>query len=237
MATNETVVIVGGTSGIGLATAQLLAGQSYRVIISGRSQETIARALAQIEGDVLGYPLDFTDPNSVEHFFAQVGTHQHLALIGSGPGAWGPFVQLQTTALQTAFEEKFYGFVRCAQAALTYLTDRGSITFTSGVAGRSALINTSGIAAVNGAIQALAFSLAKELAPRWVNVVSPGVIETPVYDWMTVADRAAFLAQMAADLPLGMVGQPKEVAPAYAFLIRSEFTTGTILDVDGGGRF
>ncbi|HXX80806.1 MAG TPA: SDR family NAD(P)-dependent oxidoreductase, partial [Thermodesulfovibrionales bacterium] len=98
----EKVVVIGGTSGIGLATASKLSQNGYSVVISGRTKESIESALKQIQGAAIGYPLNFSDPVSVDHFFANVGEHDHLALIGSGQAAWGSFSELTVAALRTA---------------------------------------------------------------------------------------------------------------------------------------
>jgi NAD(P)-dependent dehydrogenase (short-subunit alcohol dehydrogenase family) len=234
---SETVVVIGGTSGMGLATAQILSSEGYRVIISGRSQDTIDQALLQIAGNSTGFPLDFTDSASISSFFEQVGSLDHLALIGSGKAAWGNFRDLKLEDLKTAFDQKFYGFFLCSQAALGRIRNDGSITFVIGAASRAAIPSTTGLAAVNGAIQAMAFTMAKELAPLRVNVLSPGLVDTPVYDWMAPEQKADFFKQMGGASPVGRVGKPDEIGQAISYLIGNRFTTGAILDVDGGARF
>jgi NAD(P)-dependent dehydrogenase (short-subunit alcohol dehydrogenase family) len=233
---NETIVIIGATSGMGLACARSLAGAGYRVIISGRSQNTVNLALAKIHGEASGFPLDFTSTDSVTAFFSHTGPFDHLALVGSGQAAWGPFSDLKLDALKVAFDQKLYGFFLCAQAALSQLRKDGSITFFTGGACRSAIPGTSGVAAVNGAIQAMAFTLAKELAPLRVNILSPGLVDTPMYDWMSPEKKQEFFQQMGSQVPVGRVGRPDEIAEALLFLVRNGFTTGAILDVDGGNR-
>lgn len=110
------------------------------------------------------------------------------------------------------------------------------MTFVTGGASRSAIPETAGVAAVNGAIEAMAFTLAKELAPRRVNVLSPGLVDTPMYDWMEADEKKTFFRQMGSHVPVGRVGRPAEIAEALLFLIRNAFTTGAVLDVDGGNR-
>lgn len=232
----ETAIVIGATSGMGLAVARTLADAGYRIVISGRSQGTVDRALGEISGDVSGFPLDFTSLDSVSAFFTAAGEFDHLALVGSGQAAWGPFRELRLDALKLAFDQKFNGFFLCAQAGLGGLRKDGSITFVTGGACRSAIPDTSGVAAVNGAIQAMAFTLAKELAPTRVNVLSPGLMDTPMYDWMGPEEKQAFFQQMGRSVPVGRVGRPEEVAEALLYLIRNRFTTAAILDVDGGNR-
>ncbi len=233
---SESVVVIGGTSGVGLATAKMLSSEGYRVIISGRSQDTIDDALSQIGGDSLGFTLNFTDHASIASFFDQVGSFDHLALVGSGKAAWGGFHELKLEDLKIAFDQKFYGFFLCSQAALKTIRSDGSILFVIGGASRSAIPGTTGIAAVNGAIQAMAFTMAKELAPLRVNILSPGLVDTPVYDWMTAEQKAGFFQQMGGQLPVGRVGKPDDIAEAVSYFIKNRYTTGAILDVDGGGR-
>lgn len=232
----ETIVLIGATAGVGLATAQAFAREGYRVVISGRSPQTVDAAVAKIGDGATGYPLDFAAPEAAGRFFEQVGPLDHLALVGSGQAAWGPFADLRLDTLKTAFEQKFFGFFLCVQASLARLRPDGSITFLTGGASRSAIPETSGVAAVNGAIQAMAITLAKELAPRRVNVLSPGLVDTPVYDYMTSEQKSAFFAKMGGALPVGRIGRPEEIAQGVLFLVRSAYTTGAILDVDGGGR-
>lgn len=233
---SEKIVIVGGTSGMGLAAAQVLATEGFQVIISGRSQSSIDKALSNMSGDCTGYPLDFTNPDSVNAFFEKIGKHDHLALVGSGQAVWGNFRDLKLEALKIAFEHKLFGYFLCAQAALKQIRSDGSMIFVIGGASRSAIPGTAGIAAVNGAIQAMAITMAKELAPLRVNILSPGLVDTPMYGWMNQSEKENFFKKMGGNLPVGRVGKPEEIAQAVSYLIKNAYTTGAILDVDGGGR-
>ena len=105
-----------------------------------------------------------------------------------------------------------------------------------GAAARFTLPGTAGLAAVNGAIERMGLTLAKELAPRRVNVLSPGLVDTPAYDWMAPEARRGMLEGAAAKLPVQRVGTPEDIAEAVLFLVRSPYVTGTVLDMDGGAR-
>ena len=183
------------------------------------------------------YQLDFTKETSVKDFFSSIGSIDHLVLAGAGPAAWGSFVDLDAMALQNAFTNKFWGYFYCTKSAIPNLRQDGSIVFVVGAACRTAIPNTAGLAAVNGAIVSMALTLAKELAPLRVNILSPGLVDTPAYDWMPQAQKEVFFQQMGGNLPVGRVGQPSEIASAILFLLGNGFVTGSVLDVDGGSRF
>jgi NAD(P)-dependent dehydrogenase (short-subunit alcohol dehydrogenase family) len=236
MLTEQKVVVIGGSSGMGLATAKRLAREGAHVVIASRSEPKLKTALAEIEGKAAAKSLDFTDEESVRRFFESIGPFDHLVLMGAGLPAWGKFREIKTAALESAFKSKFWGYFFSAKYAVPYLRKEGSILFTIGGAARSAIPGTAGLAAVNSAIMGMAFTLAKELAPIRVNILSPGLVDTPAYDWMPAEEKQAFFKQMGGDLPVGRVGKPDEIAEAAHYLITNGYTTGAVLDVDGGGR-
>lgn len=233
----QKIAIVGGTSGMGLATAKAVAAKDATVVIASRSLEKLDIAKSEISGKVESYQLDFTKETSVKEFFSTLGRIDHLVLVGAGQAAWGSFVDLDSTTLQNAFTNKFWGYFYCSKYAIPNLRQDGSIVFVVGAACRTAIPSTAGLAAVNGAIVSMALTLAKELAPLRVNVISPGLVDTPAYDWMPEAQKQAFFQQMGSNLPVGRVGQPSEIAEAILFLLSNDFVTGSVLDIDGGARF
>jgi NAD(P)-dependent dehydrogenase (short-subunit alcohol dehydrogenase family) len=232
----ESVVIVGGSSGMGLASARRLEREGYRVVITARTQARVGEALSRIGGAVSGQTLDYADLPSIATAFAQIGAFDHLVLAGAGPAAWGAFAELSRDALRAAFDSKFWGYFDTLKAALPYLADKGSITLVSGAAARVALPGTAGLAAVNGAVERMGITLARELAPRRVNVLSPGLVDTPAYDWMAPEARRDMLEGTAAKLPVQRYGTPEDIAEAVLFLVRNPYVSGTVLDVDGGAR-
>lgn len=236
MSKEQKIVVIGGSSGMGLASAKRLAQEGAQLVIASRSKEKLKAALLEIEGKAEAKSLDCTDEEAVRSFFEWVGQFDHLVLMAAGLPAWGNFQEIQTAALESAFKTKFWGYFFCAKYAVPYLRANGSILFTIGGAARSAIPGTAGLAAVNGAIMCMAFTLAKELAPIRVNILSPGLVDTPAYNWMSAEEKQAFYKRMGGNLPVGRIGKPDEIAEAVHYLIMNSYTTGAVLDVDGGGR-
>lgn len=230
MAQMPNAVVIGGTSGIGLACAARLVRQGTATTIAGRSQAKLDAALASLGGDAKGVVADATDRASLDALFSHAGRIDHLVIAASGGAGAGPFAALKLDDVRRGFEAKFWAQVNAAQAALPFMAPNGSITFITAASSRLANPGTAGLAAINGAIERIVPTLARELAPLRINAVSPGVIATP---WWTDKPAALFDEQ-AGKAPLGRPGQPDEVADAVLFLAHNQFITGVILDVDGG---
>ena len=234
--TDQRVLVVGGSTGMGLETARLAAARGAEVLIAGRTPERLRAAEQAIGERVRGIPADFTDQASVRQLMESAGRIDHLVLAASTDPAWGPFRDTSLERLRPAFEGKMFGYWTCAQLALPILRRDGSITMLAGAASRVGMPGTAGLAAVNGANTQLAQTLAKELAPLRVNAVSPGMVDTPAYDGMPTDQRQAMFDAAAARLAVQRIGRADEIAAAIVFLLENGFTTGALLDIDGGAR-
>ncbi|MEV4294163.1 SDR family oxidoreductase [Microbispora rosea] len=232
---SERVVIVGGTSGIGLAAAVRLAASGREVVVTGRTPERLERAVKEIGERGSGVVADARDPESMRTLFAEVGPVDHVVISVSGRRGAGPFLSLSPDDLRRALDDKLIAQVVAAQAALAALRRDGSLTFVSAASANNALAGVAGLAAVNGAIESMVPGLAVELAPVRVNAVSPGVIDTEWWDELGDGRQGA-LDAFAAATTVGRIGTPGEVANAIAYLIETGYATGTVLTVDGGVR-
>lgn len=233
---SQHVVIVGGSSGIGLSTAALLLGKGYKVTITGRNAERLEAAKKTLTGDLLTHTMDATDFDALPEVFDRIGAFDHLVVaLGSAKGG-GPFGSVAIADVKAGFEEKVYAQFATAQAAQRSLRKDGSLTFISAVSGQAAVPGTAGIGAANAAIAALVPILAAELRPLRVNAVSPGVVDTPWWNFLSDDQKASAFADYAAQTPVGRVGQPMDIADAIAFLIANTFISGQILICDGGLR-
>ncbi|NUR83183.1 MAG: SDR family oxidoreductase [Nonomuraea sp.] len=230
------VVIIGGTTGIGLATAALLEREGNEVVITGRSAERVESALKQLGDKASGQAVDARDEEATRAFFAGLGRVDHVVVTVTARGGAGPLRSLTREALAGSIEGKLIPHLLTAQAALEVLAENGSITFVTAASAGSSFPGVTALAAANGGLEATVPGLAVELAPVRVNAVSPGVIDTEWWSALPAETRAAVLESSAASSTVGRVGTAEEVAATIAFVVNNGFVTGTVLTVDGGGR-
>ncbi|MEU7799542.1 SDR family oxidoreductase [Micromonospora arborensis] len=231
---DQRVVVLGGTSGIGLATATRAAREGAQVTVASRNQRSVDRALATLPAGTHGYAANLTDPGDVARLFQRLGAFDHLVYTAGEPLALMSVDALDLSAARTAFDLRYFGSLSAVNAALPYLRPGGSITLTTGTANHRPSAGWSVAASITGAIDALVRALAVELAPLRVNAVSAGVIRSPLWDPLPQETREQMYAQLSESLPLGRVGEPEEVAEAFVYLLRATYATGTVVTVDGG---
>ncbi|MBB6412090.1 SDR family oxidoreductase [Mesorhizobium sangaii] len=235
--TIQHTVVIGGSSGIGLATARKLIGPGMKVTITGRNQDRLNGAWKSLGGAVEKAAFDASKPDEVSQFFERLGPFDHLVLAASGGKGLGPFQTLDLTDIGSGVDEKVRPQLSCLQAALPTLNKSGSATFISAVSAQLATPGVAGIAAINGMLLTVVPILAVELRPLRVNVVAPGVIDTPWWDFLAEEQRQAIFAEYAGKTPVGRIGRAEDVADAIAFLVSNGFMTGQVLTCDGGLRF
>jgi NAD(P)-dependent dehydrogenase (short-subunit alcohol dehydrogenase family) len=222
------VVIMGGTSGIGLATAERLAGSGTEVIVTGRDPVKLAAVKDRVTA---AEQVDGSSEDELTAFFERTGEFDHLVLAFSrGASGMGPLRETGLDAVRAAFDGKLFGYL----AAIRHARVTGSITLISAASARAALPGTVALAAVNGAIERIVPPLAAELAPVRVNAVSPGVIDTPWWSFLPDDQREGQFVAAAQAVPAGRIGRPDDVARAVDYLLGATYVTGTILPVDGG---
>lgn len=233
---DQTVVIMGGTSGVGLATAHAAAQAGARVIVAGRSRDKLDVATAGLGDSACGEQVDAADRGALDAFFERLRRIDHLVIAASSGMGAGGFSTLSQADLERGFDGKFWIQWRCAQAALPHMSTAGSITLVTAISARVGNPGTSGLAAINGALGAMVLPLAHELGPIRVNAVSPGVIDTAWWGRRDPEMKRRVFDQVAASAPLKRVGKAEDVADAILFLAGNGYVTGVILDVDGGMR-
>jgi NAD(P)-dependent dehydrogenase (short-subunit alcohol dehydrogenase family) len=233
----RTVVVVGGTAGIGLSIARAAADAGGNVVVAGRDASRFGDLQAGRQSARF-VEADASNVESLKNLFQSVGEVDHVAMtvheIATVVGADRRMDAIDLNSAQRFFDAKFWNQYRIAKACIPHMRATGSIVFTSGVASRAIIPNHTVISATNGAVESCARQLAREIAPIRVNVVAPGVATTSAYDGMPPEERKAFIDRVARALPVGRVGTPEEVAQGYLFAMTCEYVTGAILDVSGG---
>ena len=235
---NQRVVVIGGTSGIGFAVAHGAVADGATVIVGSSNAANVEKAVARLGSGTSGSAIDVKNEVSVAAFFERAGSFDHLVYTA---GDWGPLrggagtvANLDLAAANAVFAVRFWGALAAIKHAQGRISKKGSVTITDGVVAhrprKGAAINT----AMAGAVEHLTRALAVDLAPLRVNAVCPGYVLTEVWNSIPEDQRAEQLKRMTERLPLSRAGLPSEVAQAYLYLMRGEYSTGQVLVVDGG---
>jgi NAD(P)-dependent dehydrogenase (short-subunit alcohol dehydrogenase family) len=225
----QKVVVVGGSSGIGLATAEFAKKEGADVVIASRNKERLNSAAEQIGAKPV--VADITCDESIAALFKGCGMVDHVVVTAAQLRS-GPFKTVPMEDVRSTMESKFWGCWRVARSA--EIRNGGSLTLVSGYLSIRPRPNSAIVGAANGAIESLARSLALDLAPVRVNAVSPGIVDTPIRAAMPEASRREMLAKTAAALPVGRVGLGEDIARQILAFMANGFATGSVVYIDGG---
>ncbi|ALM85971.1 SDR family oxidoreductase [Bordetella sp. N] len=230
----KTVLVFGGTSGIGLATAVQARDAGAEVIVVGSDPARSAAAAA--EHGLQWRAADITDRQALAVELQDIGHVDHLVLM-AGSFVVGKILEADTTYLRRAFDERIWAAIDVIRALHERLDAHASVTFISGVlADRPNAQGTAVPAAASAAMEALARGLALELAPRRFNTLSPGTTDTPLLGRTLGSARGGYVAELSEKLPLKKIVSVRQAAAAVMFLIRNDFMNGETLHIDGGQR-
>ncbi|MGX7680300.1 SDR family oxidoreductase [Jatrophihabitans sp. DSM 45814] len=228
------VLIVGGTSGIGLAVAGAVAERGATPIVASRRRTSVDTALAALPAGAEGATVDLADDASIATLLQQHGPFDHLAYTAGEALEMVPLANLTSDTARSFFETRLLGAIAVVRAAAPLLPALGSVTLTSGTAAVRPGAGWALAASVCGAMNALTRALAIELAPLRVNAVAPGVVRSPLWSSMSDQDRNAMYDSVADAVPLGRVAEVEDVALAYVYAMEQLHGTGVVITVDGG---
>ena len=235
--TDSKVVVVGGSSGIGLGVAEAALAEGAAVVIAGRSAaklEAATKAMGK-PARLTAIAVDVTDEDSIRQLFDRVGSFDHLVVTRGVVPVGAPVAELDIGAVRSFVDTMLVSAFTLAKHGKGGIAGDGSITFTSGISkDKPGVPGGAVVAAVAGSFDYMVRALALELAPVRVNVVSPGWVKTPMWEEIAGPAKDAMWADMAARLPVGRIATPADIAATYLHVMGSAFTTGTTVHVDGG---
>ncbi len=228
---SQNIVIIGGSSGVGLAVAKLIAARGGRVTIASRSLDRLENAAKEIGGDVQIGIVNTLEEGSVKDFFANLNDIDHL-LCFAGDTMSGGVLTADIATARNAMESKFWGQFYVGRYGRPKIKPTGSLTFSSGSGPRphQSIVTV----AANAGVSLLAEALAKELAPVRVNVVAPYYIDSPMWSGMPDEERKQLFERVGKQLPIGRVATVEDVAPTYLHVLESSYLTGITIPVNGG---
>lgn len=229
------VVILGGTSGIGFATAKAAGAAGAKVVVISSTRDRVKCAVEALGASASGEVADLTAESETHALFERIGTFDHLVFTAGESLILGKLAELDLAKARKAFELRVFGALAAVKHAAPRIQRGGSIVLTLGIAKDRPQSGWTVGASICGAMDALTRALAVELAPIRVNAVSPGFVRTPLWGNIAEDTREAMFREVGARLPVGHVGEPDQLAEAYLFFMQNDFTTGQAVVVDGGG--
>jgi NAD(P)-dependent dehydrogenase (short-subunit alcohol dehydrogenase family) len=230
----QRILVVGGSSGMGLATAKAAASAGAHVTIASSSRERVDAALRDLPEGSNGEVLDVRDEDRVASVLDGVGQLDHLVFTAGDSAARHPLRELRLADARASLDVRFWGAVTVIRYAIEQLSRTGSIALTTGTVGQRPMPGTALAAAGAGAAEALVRGLAVELAPLRVNAVRAGAFRTPMWNGVPEQQREALFDRLAGATLVGTVGEPEQIALGHLFLMQNGYITGTVLGIDGG---
>ena len=228
------VIVLGGSSGIGLATARAAAAEGAQVVIVSGNRQRIDTALLGLPADSRGYAVDLSSEENIKAFFDSIGNFDHLSYTAGENLTLNNISDTEIAQARDFFNLRFWGAFAAVKYGVPHVNAGGSVCLTSGIASTRPGKGWSVASAICGAMEGFVRAMAVELAPIRVNSVVPGVIKTNLWNSMPEADREALYKTVGDSLPVKRVGEADDVAQTFLYLMKQRFGTGQNIVVDGG---
>ena len=228
------MVVLGGSSGIGLAVAQQVVAQGASAVIASSGADRVKQAVATLDGKAEGHTLDLSNERDIQNFFQKIGDFDHLVFTAGDTLQLNELATTDLTKARRAFELRYWAVLGAVKYATTHIREGGSVVLTTGIAGERPHKGWTVAASVCGAIVSLTRALAVELAPIRVNAVSPGLVRTNLWQNMPEHERESMFESVGKTQLVPHVGEASEIARAYLFLMQEGYSTGQTVVVDGG---
>jgi NAD(P)-dependent dehydrogenase (short-subunit alcohol dehydrogenase family) len=232
----QTVVVIGGSAGIGLETARRARAEGADVILTGRNPERLQRAADDV-GAASTSAFDAVDSDALERFFDDLPTPIDHVLSTAGGPYYGPLAGLDVEAAKRSFDDHLWLAIRIARLSIGKVRPGGTLLFVGGTGGRHRGVGLSIIASATAALPALVENLAVEIAPIRVNLLAPGFVDTALSASLLGDDLDARRQELSDTLPIGRVVGPEDVGALAVHLMTNTAITGATYDIDGGQQF
>jgi NAD(P)-dependent dehydrogenase (short-subunit alcohol dehydrogenase family) len=232
---DKRIVLLGGTSGFGFATAKAAGEEGAQIIVASSRQQRVDSALAELPEGSLGYTVDLTNEQQIENLFKQIGEFDHLVFTAGETLQLSELSTLKMDDGRQFFNIRYWGALLAAKYGSQYVRKGGSITLTNGTIGLRPWKGWTVAASITGAIESLTRAQAVELAPIRVNAVCAGMVRTELWGNMSEADREGMFNDVGGKLLTGKIGETEDIAETFLYLMKGNYTTGQIVVADGGG--
>lgn len=232
---NQTILLIGGSSGMGFSTAQLAEQYGAKVIVAGHNEEKAEKATRQLSEKAQSLYVDVVDEHSIRQMVDKIDTIDHV-MVTAAPGGTGDFKEASLDIQETYIYGKFWSLFMLTKLLLPKIREDGSVTFITGGFAVQPQKGTVLVTAAFNAVEGFAKALAVELAPMRFNVIRPGLIDSGFWDYMPDNEKESFFKQEIANIPVGRKGESEDIAQAALFLMTNTFMSGHVLDVSGGAH-
>jgi NAD(P)-dependent dehydrogenase (short-subunit alcohol dehydrogenase family) len=228
------VVVLGGSAGMGLATAKAAAVQGAEIIIVSSNQERINKALSELPADSEGFAVNLGDEQAIASLFKSIGNFDHLVYTAGESLQLGAITDTVIEGAKKFFDIRYWGAFTSVKYAAPNINEGGSITLTGGSAAHRPGSGWSLGASICSAMEGFTRAMAIELAPIRVNIVVPGLVKTDLWADMAEADREGMYAHYGTQLPVRYIADADDLALSYIYLMQQTYSTGQVVVADGG---
>ncbi|XZF12397.1 SDR family oxidoreductase [Chitinophagaceae bacterium MMS25-I14] len=228
------IIIMGGSSGIGLATAKAAAAEGALVTIVSANPSRIREALAQLPDNCKGVPVDLSKEEHIRNFFTEIKNFDHLIYTAGENIQLAAITDMEIDMARNFFNIRYWGALAAVKYGASKINAGGSICLTGGIANLRPGAGWGLGASICGAMEGFMRAMAVELSPVRVNLVSPGVVKTNLWNSMTTEERENLYQSVGNALPVKRVGEAEDIAQTYLYLMKQQFGTGQAIVVDGG---
>ncbi|MEO0333620.1 MAG: SDR family oxidoreductase, partial [Bacteroidota bacterium] len=229
----QTVLIIGGATGMGFATAALVEKLEGKVIIAGHNEKKNALALEKLSRSAESRCVDVVDPDSIEDLFNSLDNLHHV-FITAAPGGTGDFLEAPLEIKETYIYGKFWSLFMISKSAVKKIDQHGSITFITGGFATKPTKGTVLVTAAFNAVEGFAKALTVEMAPIRFNVIRPGFIDSGFWDYMDESERNQLFEENKKKIAVNRLGKSEDIAEMAASIMMNSFINGQVIEVDGG---